>query len=187
MGDFFYYGIFINMNLQENIQRIQEMMGLNEKLGDIYGTPLYHITSTNRGLKIIDLDKIIAGNTDNWHLAFDKRLINSDKQKAISFTRNKNWKPKNKNSIGVGVGPMEDLDMVFVLDREKLKTRYDVEPFNYSGLGSEDSNFLRSNQNEFEERVLTDEISPLRKYLLDIIYTGNDPEIKEIINTYLNR
>ena len=46
------------MNLQENIRRIREMMNLNEKLEDIQGTPLYHKTSTNRGLDIINSDSL---------------------------------------------------------------------------------------------------------------------------------
>ena len=163
------------------------MMNLNEKLEDIKGTPLYHKTSTSRGLQIIDSDKLIAGETGLFQLHFDKRLIDSNKQKAISFTRNKNWFPKSKYDIGVGSGDIEDLDITLVLDKSKLETKYNVEPFNYSGLQSRESNFQRASQNEFEERVLTDDIYPLHKYIIDIIYTGDNPEVQEKIDSYLNR
>lgn len=175
------------MNLQENIQRIKEMMNLNEKLEDIQGTPLYHKTSTSRGLQILDSDKLIAGETGLFQSEFDKRLIDSDKQKAISFTRNKNWFPENNYDIGVGSGNIEDLDITLVLDKSKLETKYNVEPFNFLGLVSSESNFQRSNQNEFEERVLTDEIYPLHKYIIDVIYTGDNPEVQKKIDSYLNR
>ena len=176
------------MNLQEQISRIKSMMGIiSEKLEDIQGMLLYHLTSTDNGLKIINSDKIVAGLTDKFHLDFDKRLMNSDKKKAISFTRNKNWGPRDTYEIGGGVLAIEDLEMIFVLDKEKLKTRYSVVPFSYSGLGSDKSNFLRSDENEFEERVLTDKITHLHKYIVDILYKGNDPKVQEIIDIYLNR
>jgi len=188
MGDFFYYGIFINMNLQENIQRIQEMMGLNEKLGDIKGTELYHITSTDRGLKIIDSDTLIGfGEAGGVITKDDKNLLSSKHKKTISFSRNKNWKPKNPRDIGGSLPGMSNMEMVFVVDKEKLKTKYVVEPFNWFGFG--DPRWQKGkngDEYEYEERVLTDKIYPLRKYLIDIIYTGNDPKVQEIIDNYLN-
>ena len=98
-----------------------------------------------------------------------------------------NWFPENNYDIGVGSGNIEDLDITLVLDKSKLETKYNVEPFNFLGLVSSDSNFQRSNQNEFEERVLTDEIYPLHKYIIDVIYTGDNPEVQKKIDSYLNR
>ena len=172
------------MNLQENIQRIKQMMNLNEKLEDIQGTPLYHKTSTNTGLKIINSDSLKGSKPSEEYLDIDKRLQNTKKQTAISLTRDKNWRPDQ--SIGKGSGEsISDSDMIFVIDKSKLETKYEIEPFNYYGLDPNDNG--TSNGGEFEERVLTNKIYPLRKYIIDIIYKGDNPEIKEIINSYLNR
>ena len=35
-----------------------------------------------------------------------------------------------------------------------------------------------------EERVFTDRIYPLHKYLIDVLYTGDDPEIQEYVDGY---
>jgi hypothetical protein len=172
------------MNLQESIQRIREMMNLNEKLEDIQGTPLYHKTSTNRGLDIINSDSLRGSLPSEEYLTLDKRLANTKTQRAISFTRDKNWTPGH--TIGIGFdSPIEDSNITFVVDKDKLKTKYEVEPFNYYGLDPEDTQ--TSKGGEFEERVLTNEIYPLHKYLIDIIYTGENPEVQEIIDNYLNR
>ena len=40
---------------------------------------------------------------------------------------------------------------------------------------------------EMEERVLTDEIYPLRKYLIDIEYAGDNPDVRNIIDNYLSK
>ena len=172
------------MNLQENISRIKEVMGLNEELEDIQGTPLYHKTSTNRGLDIINSDSLRGTLPSEDYLTLDKRLSNTKTQRAISFTRDRNWNPGN--TIGVGLdSAIEDSNITFVVDKDKLKTKYVVEPFNYSGIDSRHIN-TQKNQ-ELEERVLTDEIYPLHKYVIDIIYTGDNPQVQEIIDSYLNK
>ena len=172
------------MNLQENISRIKEVMGLNEELEDIQGTPLYHKTSTNRGLDIINSDSLRGTLPSEDYLTLDKRLSNTKTQRAISFTRDRNWNPGN--TIGVGLdSAIEDSNITFVVDKDKLKTKYVVEPFNYSGI---DSRHINTQKNEeLEERVLTDEIYPLHKYVIDIIYTGDNPQVQEIIDSYLNK
>ena len=173
------------MNLQEQISRIQSMMGIiSEKLEDIQGTPLYHTTSTSRGLKIINSDTLLGTKPSNEYLDIDKRLANTKTQKAISFTRDNNWKPDQ--SIGVGSGDkIDNHDLKFILDKDKLKTRYEIEPFNYYGLDPDNKGSVKGG--EFEERALTDKIHPLHKYVIDIIYTGDNPEVQEIIDNYLNR
>jgi len=172
------------MNLQENIVRIKEMMNLNEKLEDIKGVPLYHKTSTMRGLDIINSDSLKGSLPSEDYLTLDKRLSNTKTQRAISFTRNKNWNPGH--TIGVGLdSAIEDSNITFVVDKDRLKTKYVVEPFNYSGI---DSRHINTHKNEeLEERVLTDEIYPLHKYVIDIIYTGDNLQVQEIIDSYLNR
>jgi hypothetical protein len=190
-------GIFINMNLQEQISRIQSMMGvISEKLEDIQGTPLYHKTSTSRGLKIMDSDSLITSKPSDEYLKLDDELRNTEKQSAISFTRDKNWEPDQ--SIGVGSGSkIEDTNITFVVDRDKLKTKYKLEPFSYDIIGDRDYRnkgielpkwMTRRKKNpEMEERVFTDKIYPLHNYVIDIIYTGDNPKVQEIIDNYLNR
>ncbi len=172
------------MNLQESIRRIKEMMNLNEKLEDIQGELLYHKTSTNRGLDIINSDSLRGSLPSEEYLTLDKRLSNTKTQRAISFTRDKNWNPGH--TIGVGLdSAIEDSNITFVVDKDRLKTKYVVEPFNYSGI---DSRHINTEKNEeLEERVLTDEIYPLRKYLIDIEYAGDNPDVRNIIDNYLSK
>jgi hypothetical protein len=174
------------MNLQENIDRIKEVMGVvSETLDDITGKPLYHKTSTSRGLDIINTDSLRAGSLPSGdYLKYDKRIANTKHQNAISFTRDKNWNPDY--TIGIGLDePLEDSNMTFIVDRDKLRTRYKVEPFNYWGI-EPDYKHNRKND-ELEERVMTNEIYPLHKYIIDIIYTGDDPQVRQIIKQYLNK
>ena len=170
------------MNLQEQISRIQSMMGIiSEKLEDIQGTPLYHKTSTKTGIKIIDSDSLIGTKPSDEYLKIDKSLANTNKQSAISFTRDKNWKPDQ--SIGKGSGEaISNSDIIFVVDKAKLQTKYEVEPFNYYGL--DPNNTRTSKGGEFEERVLTYRIYPLHKYLIDVIYNGDESEIQEYVDRY---
>ena len=46
--------------------------------------------------------------------------------------------------------------MIFVIDKSKLETKYEIEPFNYYGLDPNDNG--TSKGGEFEERVLTNKI-----------------------------
>jgi hypothetical protein len=63
------------MNLQENILRIKEVMGIiSEKLEDIQGTPLYHKTSTIRGIDIMNSDSLRGTLPSGEYLGYDKRL-----------------------------------------------------------------------------------------------------------------
>jgi hypothetical protein len=174
------------LNVQEQVSRIQSMMGIiSEKLEDIQGTPIYHKTSTLRGLDIINSDALRAGSLPSGdYLQYDKRLAKTKHQNAISFTRDKNWEPNH--TIGIGLEtPLEDSDMVFVVDKDKLKTKYQVEPFNYHGI---EPDYKHQEKNdELEERVMTNEIYPLHKYIIDIIYTGDNPKVQEQINNYLSK
>lgn len=171
------------MNLHEDIQRIKEMMGIiSERLSDINGVPLYHKTSTERGMKIIMSNSLIGTKPSEDYLDIDKRLGNTKTQRAISFTRDKNWQPDQ--SIGKGSGNLnENNEIIFVVDKLKLQTKYRVEPFNYYGLDFNYGDSIKGG--EFEERVLTDRIYPLGDYLIDIIYLGDDNEIQSIIDHYL--
>ena len=78
--------------------------------------------------------------------------------------------------------PAKFLNLAFKID--KLKTKYKIEPFNYHGIDP-DSEY-KEKFNELEDRVMTNEIYPLHKYVIDIIYNGDSPEVQEIIDNYLN-
>lgn len=158
---------------------------LNEVFDDIKGTPLYHKTSASRALDIINSDSLRSGSLPSGdYLSYDKRLANTKNQNAISFTRDKNWEPGH--TIGIGLeSPLEDADITFVVDRDKLRTKYRVEPFNYFGIEPDYEH--KEKNDELEERVMTNEIYPLRKYIIDIIYNGDNPKIQRKINNYLNR
>lgn len=158
---------------------------LNEVFDDIKGTPLYHKTSASRALDIINSDSLRSGSLPSGdYLSYDKRLANTKHQNAISFTRDKNWEPGH--TIGIGLeSPLEDADITFVVDRDKLRTKYRVEPFNYFGIEPDYEH--KEKNDELEERVMTNEIYPLRKYVIDIIYNGNNPKIQRKIDNYLNR
>jgi hypothetical protein len=181
---YYYMIIFITMELNEHIYRLKQLMGvITERMNDIQGTPLYHKTSTNRGLKIIKSDSLIGSLPSDDYLSLDKKLDNTKTKRSISFTRNKLWKPNH--TIGIGMNnPIEDSDITFVVDQDRLKTRYKMEPFNYDGIDPNHSYTTKSD--ELEERVLTDRIFPLHKFILDIIYTGNNPKVQSIIDDYLS-
>ena len=171
------------MNLQENIQRIKQMMNLNEKLGDIKGTPLYHKTESYRGLDIMKDDVLYGFEPSEYYLDMDKKLASTKTKSAISLTRDKNFNPDQSIGLGLNDRKVMDTDITFVLDRSKLQTKYEVEPFNYFAFDSHEW-AINTKGGEFEERVLTNEIRPLHKYLIDVIYTGVDPEIQQEVDKY---
>lgn len=171
------------MNIQEHLNLVRNL--INERLGEIEGTPLYHFTSTPRAIKIIMNNALKAGsNVSGDYLDIDKRLANSKDQKAISFSRDKNMEPDA--SLGMGSDEiLEDNDVIFVLDRDRLKTKYKVEPFDYDGV---DPYYTSKGKNpEREERVLSAEIKPLSFYVTDIIYKGNNKEVQKLIDWYLDK
>lgn len=151
----------------------------------IEGSPLYHHTSEDRALKIMDENKLRGTLPSGNYLSLDNRLRNTPSQASISFTRDKNFKPGL--SIGSSWDMPKDLNVIFVLDRNKLATRYKIEPFNYSYLDPDFRDQPYEKNEELEERVLSKYIYPLDKYVVDIIYKGDNPELKEIINRYLNK
>jgi hypothetical protein len=166
------------MNIQEHLNLVRNL--INERLGEIEGIPLYHFTSTPRAIKIIMNNALKAGsNVSGDNLEIDKRLANSKDQRAISFSRDKNMQPDS--SLGMGADEiLEDNDVIFVLDRDKLRTKYKVEPF--------DPYFDSKGKNpEREERVLSAEIKPLSFYVTDIIYKGNNKEVQKLIDWYLGK
>jgi septum formation inhibitor MinC len=166
---------------------LEQYRRLHEELGMIEGSPLYHHTSEERAMKIMDQNKLRGSVPSEEYLTFDERLKNTPHQAAISFTRDKNFEPGL--SIGSSWDKPKDLNVIFVLDRNKLKTKYKVEPFNYSALDpviKKDQSSYEKNP-ELEERVLSKYIYPLDKYVMDVIYKGDNPEVKKIIEKYLNR
>jgi hypothetical protein len=197
------------MNLQENINRIKQVMGLEEDLSDISGTPVYHHTKEHRAVSIMKSDSLIGTKPDDVIMDLDTTLKNTKHQKMISFTRDKNFVPDQ--SIGAsmnfafddgGGSYSNNMNVIFVVDLDKLKTRYKVVPFDYSSLDDkwyekekqEDPDTIRQprlprtgKNRELEERVLTDVIHPLRPYVVDIIYNGDNENVRAMINQYLGR
>ena len=93
------------MNLQEQISRIQSMMGvISEKLDDIKGTPLYHKTSTETGIKIINSDSLIGTKPSDEYLNIDKRLniTDHDIEEAVLEGARTLLDVQKKLKVGVG-------------------------------------------------------------------------------------
>jgi hypothetical protein len=171
------------VNVDKLSKKFQSVLG--ESLKDIKGTPIYHFTSESNGLKIISSNTLLGTKPDDEYLSLDKKLANTKNQKTISFTRDKNFKPDSSIGKGTGSSIINNDIIIFVLDKDKLKTKYKVESFNYSSVV--EPNYQHTNKHpELEERVLADKINPLQPYIIDIIYKGNNIETKRIIKDYLN-
>jgi hypothetical protein len=168
------------MNLQGQISRIQSMMGLLVE-GKQVGL-LYHSTNPENTIKIIqdnEIQKFL--NTD--HMLTDYRNdpddfiwlmgrfpVHKDLQNFkgfVSFTRNKNYKRHDTEN-----------NVQFVLDGDKLSEKYKIIPYSHFGG--------RGEYDEMEERIY-DSIINLDKYVIDINYTGDNLEVQEMIDNYLNR
>ena len=175
----------------------------NESLEDIQGTPLYHHTTESRALSIMNSNMMRGTRPDDDIIDVDQTLANTKHQSMVSLTRDKNFIPDQ--TIGASAGGLGDsnkLKVIFVVDKDKLKSHYKVVPFDYSSLEDRWYNkrmkddpdtimqpraIRKSKSNEYEERVLTNKIEPLRRYIIDIIYKGDNPLVQEKIDEYLNR
>jgi hypothetical protein len=164
---------------------------LLEKLRDMVPSPIYHHTTEERALGIMNSDMLIGTKPFDEIINLDPTLKHSKHKKMVSFTRDKNFIPDA--SIGnSGDGPRvkpDTLNVIFVADRSRLKSRYRVVPFDYGTIANKAwmDPVPRSHKNpEVEERVLTDRIYPLRQYLTNIIYTGQNPEVQKKIDEYLS-
>ena len=176
---------------------------INESLEDIQGMPLYHHTTESRALSIMNTDMLRGTRPDDDILAVDPTLDNTSHQSMVSFTRDKNFVPNG--TIGASAGGLGDsnkLKVIFVVDKDKLKSHYKIVPFDYSALEDrwydkrikdEPDTIMQpkairtSKSNEYEERVLTNKIQPLRRYVTDIIYKGDNPLVQEKIDEFLGR
>lgn len=158
---------------------------IHERLSDISGTPLYHHTSEERALSILQQNKLRGSLPNDDYLELDSRLKNTPHQAVVSFTRDKNFIPGI--SIGSSWESPKDLNVILVLDRDKLRTKYRIEPFNYFSLDPDFKELPYEKNEESEERVLTNYIYPLDKYLTKIIYKGNNPEFKKELENISKR
>lgn len=149
------------------------------------GTPVYHHTSSDRALQIMDSNELRGTRPSDEYLEIDKKLANTKTKKAISLTRDKNFIPDQSIGASAEEGRVSNLDIIFVLDKDKIKTRYKVEPFNYDSIDHLQK--YTTKNKEFEDRVLIDKITSLRDYVKTIIYKGNDPIIKNKIKNFLSK
>jgi hypothetical protein len=164
---------------------------LLESLKDMLPSPIYHHTTEERALSIMNGNMLIGTKPFDEIINLDPTLKHSKHKTMVSFTRDKNFIPDG--SIGnSGDGPRVKpnmMNVIFVADRNRLKTRYRVVPFDYGTLADKAwmDSIPRTRKNpEVEERVLTDRIYPLRQYITNIIYTGNNPEVQKKIDQYLS-
>lgn len=176
-------------NLQENSFSFENI--ISEKLRDMAPSLIYHHTTEERALGIMNSNMLTGSKPFPELMDLDPTLKHSKHKMMVSFTRDKNFIPDA--SIGnSGDGPRVNptmLNVIFVADRNRLKSRYRVVPFDFSIIADKAWAEVtpRSRKNpEVEERVLTDRIYPLRQYLTNIIYTGNNPEVQKKIDEYLS-
>lgn len=220
---------------------------LFEALSDMANIqPIYHYTTSDAAHMIIDSDTLIGRDPDVGF--YDEHLARAKKKAAISFTRERNMdltKSMNWGNTNDDVGEDELVfDVVFVINRDKLKTKYKLEPFSFDYSMEKVSEsisdelqkidytnvdmgrllsdpeyrdaFINQNQDavnaikqgeidfdndwdeeeyrrnkgkdtEYEERVIIDKITPLRPYVMDIIYNGPDELLKKKIKKYLGK
>ena len=173
----------------------------------VNNNPIYHYTTSQSARKIIDTDTLLGGGDNTFK---DDKLKNSKHGKYISFTRDRNL-DLTKQNYGIGGGTIDPdlddtelvVDVIFVINRDKLKTRYKLEPFSFDSMvghyeyndtedyGDDEEDFERvgytEKDKEKEERVLIDKIAPLRPYIMDIIYNGPDKNLKKRIKEYLGQ
>ena len=164
---------------------------LLEKLRDMVSVPIYHHTTEERALGIMNGNMLVGSKQYEEVMNLDRTLKQSKHKTMVSFTRDKNFIPDGSignSSNGPRIKP-DMLNVIFVADRSRLKSRYRVVPFDYGTIANKAwmDPVPRSRKNpEVEERVLTDRIYPLRQYLTNIIYTGNNPEVQKKIDEYLS-
>ena len=189
-----------------SLKRINEQYINEDSLKDmVNNNPIYHYTTLQSARKIIDSDTLLGGGDNTFK---DEKLKNSKHGKYISFTRDRNL-DLTKQNFGIGGGTIDPdlddtelvVDVIFVINRDKLKTRYKLEPFSFDSMvghyeyndtedyGDDEEDFDRvgytEKDKEKEERVLIDKITPLRPYIMDIIYNGPDKNLKKRIKEYL--
>lgn len=130
----------------------------------------------------MSLDSLIAKKPHKYYLELDKRLGSSKHKSAVSLTRDKNL---NTSGLNLADSSKSELNVIFVLNADKVKQKYKVEPFNYDALDRYSGPQPTKNK-ESEERVMTDRIHPLHRFILNVEYRGNNPEIIKAIDDYEN-
>lgn len=185
---------------------------LFEALSDMANVhPIYHYTTAKSAHKILESDMLLGSDDGNaWD---DKKVNNSKHKKYISFTRDKNFDLSDE-TWGIGAGDIDNdlddselvIDVIFVINRDKLKTRYKLQPFSFNSMigdyeynpeddedydpnedyGGEPPGYTQKDK-ELEERVLIDKIAPLKPYVMDIIYNGPNVVLKKKIKEYLGK
>jgi hypothetical protein len=144
---------------------------------------LYHYTSLNNALKIIDDNKLLASHADNGI--------------SISFTRDKNFLKKPR--IG-----LSGSDIAFVFNGDKLSNKYKIKPnkFNTDNVGDESEERINNiikieNLKNYVEEVwifksrIDDYNSNSKRKMQDLIsiryFNGNDFSLSDIQKKFTNK
>jgi hypothetical protein len=149
------------MNLQENIHRIKQVMGLNEsKQVGI----LYHFTNIVPAISICKSDTLIPNNKcldGDYRYDPDAEDFEDicEKTKSISFTREKDGEI-GQATIGRPVR--------FKIDGDKLSTKYKIRPYSFYDDSKMVMGLEKYANSEFEERIFNRDVVNLLNYIIDI-------------------
>jgi len=164
------------MNLNENIHRIKEVMGLNE--AKQVGT-LYHMTSLSNAYKILN-DDILKSSLNTRNIGVDYRYDFTNHIDDWEFNPFGGTTYKKMDELTPFVSFTRDVnvrrmgrDVVFVVDGDMLSNRYKITP--YSAFGNKEDG------DEREERIDGD-VNNFSKYIIKIHIPKNTDTGEDIEN-----
>lgn len=139
--------------------------------------PLYHSTDLESFLEIIKDDKIYGTHMYDIGVA-------TSRNKHYGFGRDVEGDYDVGNNLG---------DVQFILDRDKVRTKYKVEPFDWEEFKltkATTKKYARYHQSE--DKIMTDIIKDLHKYLIGVHIVNNkvmnelfaDEDFVEYMNKY---
>jgi len=150
------------MNLNENIHRIKQVMGLNE--AKQVGT-LYHMTSLSNAYKILN-DDILKSSLNTRNVGVDYRYDFTNHFDDWEFNPFTGPRYKKMDELTPFVSFTRDAnvrrmgrDVVFVVDGDMLSNRYRITPYSIFGNKEEGD--------EKEERINGD-VNNFSKYIVKI-------------------
>lgn len=129
---------------------------------------LYHYTSPETLKKIEECDCLKAGLAMPTSLPGSPRKTSHklDSSKGISTTRNKNLhKLDYFTSLELGLDEFDTPFIRLTLDGDLISQRYETKPFRYYFT---DISPVKPRKDEFEERIMTEHIPNLSRYLVRV-------------------